>query len=257
MLPAHLEQLSKRRSSINELFEWAHIELIIKQPILPLPVGISFYIFHTISYTVDIYRGILRPRRNFIDYLSFVAFFPLLVAGPIQRASHLLPQMSRFRSPVTARRAEHAIVLITWGLTKKMVFADNLGKLVEVCQANLDKPGARLVLAYAFCFQIYFDFSAYTDIARGCAHLFGITLTKNFLTPYFSISPSEFWRRWHISLSTFLRDYLYFPLGGNKRGEIRTVNLMVTMVLGGIWHGAAVAISSPRCNIRLSRQGQV
>jgi alginate O-acetyltransferase complex protein AlgI len=227
--------------SLNLFFDWAHIEVVLAQPHLPLPVGISFYTFHTISYTVDIYRGIMKPRRNLIDYLSFVAFFPLLVAGPIQRASHLLPQISRIRPPVSARRAEHAMFLITWGLTKKMVFADNLGKLVEACQTNLDKPGAGLVLAYAFCFQIYFDFSAYTDIARGCAHLFNIKLTKNFLTPYFSLSPSEFWRRWHISLSTFLRDYLYIPLGGNGRGEIRTyVNLLVTMILGGIWHGAGV-----------------
>jgi len=151
----------------------------------------------------------------------------------------LLPQIARHRPRVSYRRAEQAMFLISWGLTKKMVFADNLGKLVEVCQQNMQTPGAGLVLAYAFCFQIYFDFSAYTDIARGCAHLFNIRLTKNFFTPYFSLSPSEFWRRWHISLSTFLRDYLYIPLGGNRKGEVRTyVNLLLTMMLGGIWHGA-------------------
>jgi alginate O-acetyltransferase complex protein AlgI len=226
---------------LNAAFDWGHIDIVLRQPHLPLPVGISFYTFHTISYTVDIYRGIMRPRRNLIDYLSFVSFFPLLVAGPIQRASHLLPQIARHRPVVSYRRAEHALFLIVWGLTKKMVFADNLGKLVEFCQEHMDQPGSGLILAYAFCFQIYFDFSAYTDIARGCAHFFNIKLTKNFFTPYFSISPSEFWRRWHISLSTFLRDYLYIPLGGNRRGEVRTYcNLIITMTLGGIWHGAGI-----------------
>lgn len=226
---------------LNLLFDRLHIDHVLRQPHLVLPVGISFYTFHTISYTVDIYRGLLRPRRNLIDYMSFVAFFPLLVAGPIQRASHLLPQISRNRPPVSYRRAEQGIFLILWGLTKKMAFADNLGKLVEVCQKNIDTPGVGLILAYAFCFQIYFDFSAYTDIARGSASLFNIKLTKNFFTPYFSRSPSEFWRRWHISLSTFLRDYLYIPLGGNRSSGLRTYfNLLVTMILGGIWHGAGV-----------------
>lgn len=208
---------------------------------IPLPIGISFYTFHTISYTIDVYRRRTFPRSNLIDYLSFVSFFPLLVAGPIQRAAHLLPQMVRRRPAVSYRNAEFGFFLICWGLTKKMVIADNLGKLVERCQENLQHPGAGTVLALAFCFQIYADFSAYTDIARGCAKLFGISLTKNFLTPYFSASPSEFWRRWHISLSSFLRDYLYVPLGGNRLGTVRTyVNLMITMVLGGVWHGAGV-----------------
>lgn len=227
--------------TINFLFDKYHIDMYVPETHLPLPVGISFYTFHTISYTVDIYRGIMKPRRNLIDYLAFVAFFPLLVAGPIQRASHLLPQISQKRAKVRLRRAEHGVFLIMWGLTKKMAFADNLGKLVEVCQDNLTTPGAGLVLAYAFCFQIYFDFSAYTDIARGVAYFFNIRLTKNFFTPYFSSSPSEFWRRWHISLSTFLRDYLYIPLGGNRHSETRTyANLLITMILGGIWHGAGI-----------------
>ena len=227
--------------SANAAFDHFHVDYQIAQPHLPLPVGISFYTFHTISYTVDIYRGIMKPRRNLIDYLSFVAFFPLLVAGPIQRAAHLLPQISRHRPAITYRLAEVGVFLIVWGLTKKMVFADNLGKLVETCQANLNTPGPGLILAYAFCFQIYFDFSAYTDIARGTARLFNIRLTKNFFTPYFARSPSDFWRRWHISLSTFLRDYLYKPLGGNRRGERRTyANLLMTMFLGGIWHGAGI-----------------
>jgi D-alanyl-lipoteichoic acid acyltransferase DltB (MBOAT superfamily) len=222
---------------------FAHYQLAWRIPLpnLVLPAGISFYTFHTISYTVDIYRGIMKPRRSIIDYLSFVAFFPLLVAGPIQRAAHLLPQIARNRPAVTPRLAEEGIFLICWGLTKKMVFADNLGKLVETCQGNLNTAGPGLILAYAFCFQIYFDFSAYTDIARGTARLFNIRLTKNFFTPYFSSSPSEFWRRWHISLSTFLRDYLYIILGGNRKGEARTyANLLITMILGGIWHGAGV-----------------
>lgn len=214
---------------------------IIHSIALPLPIGISFYTFHTISYTVDIYRRRMVPRTNLIDYMSFVSFFPLLVAGPIQRASHLLPQIARIRPPVSWRNAEHGFFLICWGLTKKMVFADNLGKLVERCQENISEPGVGLVLALAFTFQIYADFSAYTDIARGCARFFNISLTKNFLTPYFSASPSEFWHRWHISLSTFLRDYLYIPLGGSRGTLWQTLaNLMITMTLGGLWHGAGV-----------------
>jgi alginate O-acetyltransferase complex protein AlgI len=225
----------------SEIIPWLHYDLALTSPNLPLPVGISFYTFHTISYTVDIYRRRMVPKTSLIDYLSFVSFFPLLVAGPIQRASHLLPQISRRRPPVSYRNAEYALFLIFWGLMKKMVFADNLGKLVERCQEHLTSAGAGIVLAYAFCFQIYFDFSAYTDIARGSAKLFNIRLTPNFLTPYFSRSPSEFWRRWHISLSTFLRDYLYIPLGGNRYGTARTyLNLMLTMFLGGLWHGAGV-----------------
>jgi alginate O-acetyltransferase complex protein AlgI len=225
----------------TELRSLTHGDMSLAKMHLPLPVGISFYTFHTISYTVDIYRRRMVPKTSFIDYLSFVCFFPLLVAGPIQRAAHLLPQIARLRPRVSFRNAEYALFLIFWGLMKKMVFADNLGKLVERCQEHMSAAGAGMVLAYAFCFQIYFDFSAYTDIARGSAKLFNIRLTKNFLTPYFARSPSEFWQRWHISLSTFLRDYLYIPLGGNRKGAVRTyANLMITMMLGGLWHGAGV-----------------
>ncbi|HJY23910.1 MAG TPA: MBOAT family O-acyltransferase, partial [Hanamia sp.] len=209
---------------------------------LLLPIGISFYVFHTISYTVDTYRRVIVPRKNILDYLTFVSFFPLLVAGPIQRARDLLPQLGKKRVLPSNKVLEYGVFLILYGITKKIVIADNLGNLIEICQKNHSAtPGLGFIIALAFTFQIYADFSAYTDIATGSAKLFNIKLTRNFITPYFSQSPSEFWQRWHICLSSWLRDYLYIPLGGNKSGKLKTyINLMVTMILGGIWHGAGV-----------------
>ncbi len=210
-----------------------------------LPPGISFYTFHTISYTADIYRGRFRPHNKLIDYITFVAFFPQLVAGPIARAADLLPQIAAKRPPITAQQWEAALWLIAWGLFKKVVLADNFAHLVGFAEAGIKPghvvPGAGLLFAYAFAGQIYCDFSAYTDIARGIAKLFNVELTRNFRTPYFSMSPSEFWSRWHISLSTWLRDYLYIPLGGSREGRLKTMrNLTITMFLGGLWHGAGV-----------------
>lgn len=212
---------------------------------LILPPGISFYTFHTISYTTDIYRGRFKPHNRLIDYITFVAFFPQLVAGPIARASELLPQIAAKRPAVTWAEAEIAIWLIAFGLFKKMVLADNFAMLVNHIGATLETgappAGAGLLFAYGFAAQIYCDFSAYTDIARGVAKLFNIELTRNFLTPYFAISASDFWRRWHISLSNWLRDYLYIPLGGDREGRMRTLrNLFITMFLGGLWHGAGI-----------------
>lgn len=211
---------------------------------LTLPPAISFYTFQSMSYTIDIYRREFKPYRNVIDYLSFVSFFPHLVAGPIMRARDLLPQLAITRPLPSAAVVSGALFMILFGLFQKTVLADNFGGLVERIQGMLATkaplaPGMGLIFAYAFAFQIYCDFAAYSTIARGVARLFGVELMRNFLTPYFSTNPSEFWTRWHISLSTWLRDYLYVPLGGNRGGQLSTLrNLMITMLLGGLWHGA-------------------
>jgi len=221
---------------------------IAMSPILiGLPPAISFYTFQSMSYTIDIYRGEFKPYRNVIDYMSFVCFFPHLVAGPIMRARDLLPQLAVRRPLPSAETVSSALLLILFGLFQKTVLADNFGLQVESIQRMMPggggelPPGMGLLFAYAFAFQIYCDFAAYTTIARGVARLFGVDLMRNFLTPYWSTNPSEFWQRWHISLSTWLRDYLYIPLGGNQHGGLNTLrNLMLTMFLGGLWHGAGV-----------------
>lgn len=206
-----------------------------------LPVGISFYTFQTLSYTIDIYRRKLDPVDNLRDFALFVAFFPQLVAGPIERASHFLPQVTTPRT-ITLNQTNRGLFLILFGLFKKVAIADGISPAIN---AIYNTPGTvgtlDIILAtYLFAIQIYCDFSAYTDIARGVAKLLGFDLMVNFKTPYFAINPSDFWRRWHISLSTWLRDYLYIPLGGNRNGTVQTYrNLMLTMALGGLWHGAA------------------
>lgn len=208
-------------------------------PHLILPLGISFYTFQTLSYTLDIWRGRLAPRRDLLAYLSFVTFFPQLVAGPIERAAHLLPQFLAARKFDRAR-AESGCRLILWGLAKKMLLADNLGAVVDQVYAV---PGAAspAALAWAtvfFAFQIYGDFSGYSDIAAGTARLFGIELMRNFHLPYFSQSVTEFWRRWHVSMSTWFRDYVYIPLGGGRGGHTAR-SLLLTTLASGLWHGAA------------------
>lgn len=206
-----------------------------------LPVGISFYTFQTLSYTIDVYRGELRAHRSLLDFSVFVAFFPQLVAGPIVRARDFLPQVAAPRNP-TRNQFYEGTYLILWGLFKKTVIADNLAGLVDATFSASQTPdGAVVAVAvYAFAIQIYCDFSGYTDIARGLAKLMGFELRLNFNLPYLASNPRDFWRRWHISLSTWLRDYLYVPLGGSRKGPRRTcINMMLTMVLGGIWHGAA------------------
>ena len=214
---------------------------------VPLPPGVSFYTFESISYTVDVYKKEFKPRRQLLDYLAFLVFFPHLVAGPIRRASQLLPVLSSYRPAVTLEAASRALFMILFGLFLKLVLADNFGALVEQTLKFIDPSthlmpaGLGFVFAYAFCFQIYCDFAAYSNIARGTARLFNVELSNNFLTPYFSASPSEFWTRWHISLSTWLRDYLYIPLGGNRGSRLQTFrNLMITMFLAGLWHGAGI-----------------
>jgi D-alanyl-lipoteichoic acid acyltransferase DltB (MBOAT superfamily) len=206
-----------------------------------LPVGISFYTFQTLSYTLDIYRRRLAPTRDLLDFALFVAFFPQLVAGPIERAARLLPQMSGPRRP-SWDQFNSGCWLILWGLFKKVVIADNLATMVEAVYgpASTPTPLELLLATYGFAIQIYCDFSGYTDMARGIARLMGFDLILNFRLPYFAANPAEFWRRWHISLSTWLRDYLYISLGGNRLGSWLTYrNLLLTMLLGGLWHGAA------------------
>ncbi len=207
-----------------------------------LPVGISFYTFQTLSYTIDIYRRKLEPTRNFFQFAVFVTYFPQLVAGPIVRASQLLPQLAR-KITLRERQVTQGIFLIATGLVKKVAIADYLS--VNLVDRVFDQPelytAAEVVVAlYGFTMQIYCDFSGYTDCARGSAKLMGLELPENFDRPYQSASPAEFWRRWHITLSTWLRDYLYFPLGGSRVSPIRAYwNLWLTMFLIGIWHGAS------------------
>lgn len=206
-----------------------------------LPVGISFYTFHGMSYVFDIYRGHQKPVRSFVDYAVFVSFFPLLVAGPIERANHLLPQVQKPRL-FNYQQAVAGCRLILWGLFKKVVIADGLAETVDKYFGSYQNyDGATLIVgAIAFSFQIYGDFSGYSDIALGTAKLFGFELLSNFKFPYFSRDVAEFWRRWHISLSSWFRDYLYFPLGGSREGKAKAVrNTFIIFLVSGFWHGAS------------------
>ena len=219
-----------------------------------LPIGISFYTFITMSYVIDVYRRDIQPTRDLLEYAVFVAYFPHLVAGPILRASVLLPQIARPRT-ITREQVTEGLWLIGWGLFKKMFVADNLARIADAVFAPAGHPGSLAVLAgtAAFAFQIYGDFSGYSDIARGTSKLMGIELNINFLFPYFVRTPQEFWRHWHISLSTWLRDYLFLPVSyalSRRLDGVRWLGLrdevwiycgatLVTMLLGGLWHGAA------------------
>jgi alginate O-acetyltransferase complex protein AlgI len=206
-----------------------------------LPIGISFYTFHGMSYVFDIYRGKQQTVSNFVDYAVFVSFFPLLVAGPIERANHLLPQVQKSRS-FNNTQAVEGCRLILWGLFKKVVIADSLAGIVDnIFDHYTEYNGASLILgAVAFSFQIYGDFSGYSDIALGTAKLFGFELLSNFKFPYFSRDIAEFWRRWHISLSSWFKDYLYIPLGGSKEGKLKAIrNTFIIFLVSGFWHGAS------------------
>ncbi|WP_027380409.1 MBOAT family O-acyltransferase [Chryseobacterium daeguense] len=205
-----------------------------------LPVGISFYTFHGLSYIIDIYKKRIPAEKNFIDYAVFVSYFPLLVAGPIERATHLLPQIQKKRS-FNYEQAADGMRQILWGFFKKIVIADNCAPLVNDIFANYhtESPGTLVLGAVLFAFQIYGDFSGYSDIALGVSRLFGIELLKNFAFPYFSRDIAEFWRRWHISLSSWFRDYLYIPLGGSKGGlGMKIRNTFIIFLVSGFWHGA-------------------
>jgi D-alanyl-lipoteichoic acid acyltransferase DltB (MBOAT superfamily) len=206
-----------------------------------LPIGISFHTFQSMSYTIDAYRGVIRTERSFIRFLTFVSFFPQLVAGPIERATNLLPQLQR-TPRITGRDISDGLSLFLVGYFKKVALADYLGKYADVVYGN---PGrfqapALILGTLAFGWQIYFDFSGYTDMARGVARVMGFRLMLNFNNPYAATGLGDFWNRWHISLSTWFKDYLYFPLGGSRHGKLRTyLNMFITMVVSGIWHGAA------------------
>ncbi len=205
-----------------------------------LPVGISFYTFQTLSYSVDVYRGRIQPTTSLLRFATFVSFFPQLVAGPIERAARLLPQMSRPRE-FNQKLALDGLRLMLWGGFKKVVVADRCAIHVDAIFGNYgNESGMTLVLGvFLFAFQIYCDFSGYSDIARGVARLFGVELMVNFRNPYFSRDLGEFWRRWHISLNTWFRDYVYIPLGGSKGGPgIVIRNVLIVFLLSGLWHGA-------------------
>jgi alginate O-acetyltransferase complex protein AlgI len=213
----------------------SHLDII-------LPVGISFYTFQTMAYTIDVYRGDIKPNKNFGEFFCYVSFFPQLIAGPIERAKNIFPQLVNIRVTKNSnQRIEEGITLILRGYLKKVIIADNLAIYVDQVFSQLpDYSLASILVATSFfTIQIYCDFSGYTDIARGLAKLMGIDLMINFNYPYFSKNIREFWDRWHISLSTWLRDYLYISIGGSRGGTLFTYrNLMITMMLGGLWHGA-------------------
>jgi len=212
---------------------WTSLKII-------LPVGISFYTFQSLSYTLDVYRRQMEPTHDIVAFFTYVAFFPQLVAGPIERGAHLLPQFERQRNLDTPA-AKDGLRQILCGLIKKVVVADYLGRLVDDIFANysVQSSGVLILGGVYFAFQIYCDFCGYSDIAIGTGHLFGIRLMRNFATPYFSRDVAEFWRRWHISLSTWFRDYVYIPLGGSRvSGWNRSRNVFVVFLLSGLWHGA-------------------
>lgn len=238
-------------SEFNHLFDIFGIERIEMMEII-LPIGISFYTFQTLSYSIDIYRNQLTPCKSLKEFAVFVAFFPQLVAGPILRASHFIPQVrEKFSNKNNLMLKERiinnsnlkiGITLMSIGFFKKMFFADNIAPMVDQIFSNpIGYDSFGIILAtIGFGIQLYCDFSGYSDIAIGAALILGFKIPKNFNKPYFAISPADFWHRWHISLSTWLRDYLYIPLGGNKKTESRTfLNLMTVMLIGGIWHGAS------------------
>ena len=227
-------------ANVGEALEALHLHVPLPVLAVVLPAGISFYTFQSVGYVVDVYRGHVRACRSLVDYALFVAFFPLLVAGPIQRAGDFLAQIQRPRT-LEPSRFLSALYLLIWGVFKKVVIADNVAITANKIFALKELSFPVLwVGVFAFCIQIYADFSGYTDIARGSARLFGFELSPNFNHPYIAQSPTDFWRRWHISLSTWIRDYIYIPLGGSRGTQARiTVNLIIVFLLTGLWHGAS------------------
>lgn len=227
-------------ANVNALLDALGANLAVPKFDYLLPVGISFYVFQSMSYTIDFYRGRIEREPSFIRYATFVSLFPQLVAGPIERASNLLPQL-RETPRISRSDVADGLSLFVVGLFKKIALADYLALYVDPIYAS---PGnhqapALLLATLAFAWQIYFDFSGYTDMARGVGRLLGIRLMLNFNNPYLATGLGDFWRRWHISLSTWFKDYVYIPLGGNRHGEVRTyVNMVLTMLVSGLWHGA-------------------
>ena len=206
-----------------------------------LPVGISFYTFQTLSYTIDVYRGKMEPERDFITFALFVSYFPQLVAGPIERADNLLPQLKK-EQVFRYDQAAHGVRLMVWGFFKKCVCAAYLSRLADAVYNDVSNAsgGAAALATAAFALQIYCDFGGYSDIARGCSEMMGVELMVNFKAPYFALSMRDFWKRWHISLTSWFREYVYFPLGGSRRGFARTLrNTLIVFALSGLWHGAS------------------
>ena len=228
-------------NALNYGLAFAHSQLQFSPLDIVLPVGISFFTFQALSYTIDIYRGDIAPRQSRLDYALFIAFFPQLVAGPIVRAREFFNELDR-PTPPNSYEINLGLVLIVLGLLKKMAVADSLAGFVDPIFATPEFATAAQVLlgTYAYALQIYCDFSGYTDVAIGTALLFGFRFPQNFNYPYMALSFQDFWRRWHMTLSRFLRDYLYVSLGGNRHSLSRTqINVLLTMLLGGLWHGAA------------------
>lgn len=230
-------------NNINSILAHTNISLIENTFDVILPVGISFYTFQALGYTIDVYRGKIKAERNIFRYALFVSFFPQLVAGPIERSGSLLTQLNNVDQIklFDFRRICQGAYTMLWGYFLKMMIADRLSIIVDNIFSNYFQYGTIILLlgAVAFSLQIYCDFASYSTIAIGAAKIMGFSLMENFDTPYFAMSVKEFWRRWHISLSTWFRDYLYIPLGGNRKGKIRKyINLMITFLVSGLWHGA-------------------
>lgn len=228
-----MDNLAFLFSSVGYRLDWVTLDII-------LPVGISFYTFQALSYTIDVYRGQIRPTHDIVEFFAYISFFPQLVAGPIERATNLLPQFQRERQFDYAKAVD-GMRQILWGLFKKLVIADNCASAVNAFWTEYNDLSGLSLLAIGilFTFQIYSDFSGYSDIAIGCARLFGISLKQNFNFPYFSRSIPEFWRRWHISLMTWFRDYIYFPLGGSRCARWKVIrNTLIVFFVSGLWHGA-------------------
>lgn len=226
---------------INSMFLTFKIPLDPITLNLLLPVGISFYTFQTLSYVIDVYRGNVSAERHLGKYLTFISYFPQLVAGPIERTSNLLPQIKKGMT-FEYELASYGVKLMTWGFFKKIIIADTLGYYVNTVWSNLENYSgfSLVIIAFFFSIQIYCDFSGYSDIAIGTSKLFGIDLMNNFKSPYFSKNIKEFWSRWHISLSTWFKDYVYIPLGGNRCSNIRNfINVFITFSISGLWHGAS------------------
>jgi alginate O-acetyltransferase complex protein AlgI len=226
--------------NVHALLAVLHLDVPLPTLRVVLPVGISFYTFQELSYTLEVYRGTLKARRDFLDFATFVCFFPQLVAGPIERARHLLPQVEQPRT-FSWTLARSAALLMLWGYFKKLVIADNVGVIANKV-FSLDTPSFHMLWAgvFAFGMQIYADFSAYSDIARGTARWLGFDIMRNFNHPYLATGPGDFWRRWHISLSSWFRDYVYIPLGGSRTGTWRMYrNILITFLVSGLWHGAS------------------
>lgn len=238
------------------------LETIDKRLDLLLPVGISFYTFQALSYTIDVYRGNIKAERNVLRYALFVSFFPQLVAGPIERSGNLLCQIQKLAETKLWDfvRVREGLLLMTWGLFQKLVIADRASILVNQVYSNYRDYGfLELVIASVlFAFQIYCDFGGYTNIARGAARVMGISLMQNFQQPYFAANIRDFWRRWHISLTSWFTDYLYIPLGGNRKGTVRQyVNILIVFGLSGLWHGASwhfVAWGGGTCRVSNCRK---